>query len=185
MIALLLLRRIPGIAWVITGSVIAIAAGLWFIYASGRQAGEVRVHRKALADSIEKAALVQKLAVDQTDRTRKRASEVKQLTDSGRAIRNRLRESVASYMEALPDPVVRLIEADDAQIHRDSLAIAAYVAVDTTWARERALSQDLDSLRINQVAVGVTPPTSRHKMAFVAGVVVTIGAAFLIHAAVR
>jgi hypothetical protein len=139
---------------------VSLAAGAWGLYASGRQAGEVRVHRKALADSIEKATLVQRIAVQQTDRDRQRAHDVKQLADSGRVIRSRLRESVADIIDSLPDPVVRLIHADDAQLRRDSLALAAFIAVDTTWAKERALGQDLDRLRVNQVAVDVTPRRS-------------------------
>jgi hypothetical protein len=179
---LALLKRIPAIAYVIAFVVLLLAAGAWGLYASGRRAGEVRVHRKALADSIEKAALVQHIAVEQTDRTRQRAHEVKSLADSGRVMRNRLRESVADVLDSLPDPVVRLIEADDAQLRRDSLALAAYVAVDTTWARERALSEDLDRLRVNQVAVGIEPKRSHAGLYVLAGAGLALAGVLLVHA---
>ena len=168
----LLLRRVPGVVWVIAFAVLLCALGAWGLYASGRRAGEVRVHRKALVDSIEKTVLVQHVAVEQTDRSRGAARTAERRSFDGRQKRNRLREAVVPLLDSLPDPVVRLIDADDQQIRRDSVTIAAYIAVDTTWARERLIAGDLDSLRVHQAVLGMGARHRGRTALYVAGGVV-------------
>lgn len=152
------LAGLPGIVYVAAFVLAAISGTAYAIYAHGKAVGEARVHMHALRDSVEKAVIVHRLAVQQTDAKRQEARSTKRLADSSRVIRSRLREAAIPYLDALPDPVVRLIAADDQQIARDSVALAAHVAVDTAWVREREFSADLDTLRQHQVALPVAKP---------------------------
>ena len=148
------LADIPGLVYVALFVLAFFAASGFALYHHGRSVGETTVHRKTLRDSVAKTTIVQHLTVQQTDASRAEARSANRMADSARVIRHRFREAALPLLDSLPDPVVRLIAADDEQITRDSIALAAYVAVDTTWLRERQVTADLDTLRQHQVDLG-------------------------------
>jgi hypothetical protein len=177
------LSALPGLVYVAAFVLAFFAASGFALYYHGRTVGETTVHRKALTDSVARTAIVQRLTVEQTDRARTRAHTDKHLADSGRVIRSRIREAVVPIMDSLPDPVVRLIVADDEQIRRDSVALASYVAVDTTWMRERVITADLDTLRQHDAALGPAPSKTRSALWFAGGFVAAVVLTFAVAAA--
>jgi hypothetical protein len=142
------------------------------------------VHRHALADSIDKEVIVHHLAIEQTDRVRGAAHTAHRFADASRPQRDKLRDSVEAMLKDLPQPVVSLIHLDDQQIRRDSVALVAYLAVDSALVSERIVASELDASRQHQAEIGI-PPKTHHRLAFVAGVVVAIAGAVLVHAVVR
>jgi hypothetical protein len=175
------LSALPGIVWVAALVLSLIAGGLAAIYYHGKTVGEASVHRKTLRDSVDLTAIVHRRTITQTNAVRAEAQSKHRMADSSRVIRSRIREAVIPSLATLPDPVVRLIEADDQQIRRDSVALAAYVAVDTTWVREREVAADLDTLRQHQVAL--SPSHGHRAWWFVAGAVTATVLTFALAAA--
>lgn len=165
-----LLRKIPGIVWAFLFLFALGVAGSVFLYQSGRRAGEVAVRTQALQDSADTAMRRLEQATRETEQARKTAQNNTRLSDSGRVIRSRIRESAVPFLDSLPAPVIRLIEADDAQIARDSMTIATYVAVDTAWRAERWARIGLDTIEAHQRKLAVEPTHTRHRrLAFLAG----------------
>jgi hypothetical protein len=177
------LASVPGIIWAAVFVLAFFAAAGFALYHHGRTVGETTVHRKTLTDSVAKTTIVHKLTVQQTDASRAEARSANRMADSARVIRHRFREAALPLLDSLPDPVVRLIAADDEQIARDSTALAAYVAVDTTWLRERAVSADLDTLRQHQVTLGPAPSKGHAARWFAGGFVVAVVLTFAVAAA--
>jgi hypothetical protein len=180
-----LLRKVPGIWWVALFVVALLGAAAYGIYHHGEVSGETKVHRHALADSIDKEVIVSHLAIEQTDRVRGAAHTAHRFADASRPQREKLRDSVEAMLSSLPTPVVQLIHLDDQQIRRDSVALVAYVELDTTFMQERTLAAQLDTSRQHQASIGIVPPKTHHRLAFAAGVAVAVAGVLLLHAAVR
>lgn len=177
-----LLRRVPGIAWVIAGAVVLAAFGLWFTYRAGAKHEALHAHRAALADSVQKETVVHETAKAQTDSARGVAHTAQRFADASRTKRQGLRDSVEDLLDSLPAPVVALIHLDDQQIRRDSVALVAYIAVDTALVAEREAAAHLDTLHQHQARVGIDPPKPHRVRYAVAGAVVALAGAFLFHA---
>lgn len=177
-----LLRRVPGIAWVITGAVAIAALALAFTWHASAVHEQRTLHRHALADSITKETTVLETAQLATDSARAVAKFAKRQADYSRQRRETARADVESLLADLPEPVVTLIKLDDQLARRDSVALVAYVAVDTALVQERGAAADLDRLRVNQAAIGVEPP-KHHAMRYVlAGAALGVASVFLLHA---
>jgi hypothetical protein len=151
------LASVPGIIWAAVFVLAFFAAAGFALYHHGRTVGETTVHRKTLTDSVVKESLAHHLATDQTDRAIAVAREDTRKADSGRVIRNRLREAVVPLLDSLPLPVVRLIHADDQQLERDSVALVSHFAAEQAGLRERGVAAELDTLRQHQVTLGTSP----------------------------
>jgi hypothetical protein len=186
----LLLRRVPGIAWVITGSVIVAALALWATYHAGAKHEAQHAHRAALADSTSQEDSVHETTITRTDHARQHTDNKRALArfatrtaDSSRAAREKLRAEVEPMLKDAPLPLVQLVHMDDQQIRRDSAATETYLAVDTALVDERLASlaertsaARLDTLHQHQAGVGLEPEKKGHGKLIAATVVVTVGA---------
>lgn len=179
----LLLRRVPGIAYVVVLCLALLFLAGWSLYRTGYSHGEVDVTREHLQADVDTVIAHLDTAVQETHRHQSVAKKLKQWSDSSRERRNIQREAVDSLLSSLPEPVVTLIRMDDNQVRRDSATIAGFAALDSAWLRERFTRIDLDSLRVQQVAIGVPRQRSR-VVPFVSGALVG-AAALLLYAAVR
>jgi hypothetical protein len=184
MLLLSLLRRIPGVAYVVALCLALLLVAGWSIYRTGYSHGEVTVHRIALQDSVAASEQQIDTAVQETHRARGTAQTAKRWSDSSRVTRQEKRASVEELLAELPEPVVSLIRQDDAQIRRDSATIVAYQRVDSTWMQERFARIERDSLLARQVRLGVPKSGTSRLVPFVSGALVG-AAALLIYAAVR
>lgn len=178
----LLLRKVPGIAW--AGIIVAllVAGAFWFTYRAGAVHEQRTAHRAALADSIRQESLVHETARSATDSARGVAHTAQRFADASRTKRQGLRDAVEDMLDDLPQPVVSLIHMDDQQIRRDSVALVAYVAVDTALVEERTASAELDRLRVNQAAIGVEPPKRHGVRTFVVGAAIGVASMLVLHA---
>lgn len=177
------LAGLPRIVLVIALCVLLAVAALFFTYHAGAKHERITEQRHALADSIHKETAVKDTATQETDRARGAAHTAQGFADASRPQRQKLRDSVETMLADLPKPVVDLIHLDDQQIRRDSTALVAYIAVDTAFMHERAVTAQVDTLLQHQATIGVDPPKRGHGTLYaIGGVVVTIGAALLYHA---
>jgi hypothetical protein len=177
------LASVPGIVYVAALVVALTAAAVAGIYDHGKAVGEASVHRKALTDSVVKESLAHRVAVQQTDRTIAVAHTATRMADTNRTRRARLREAVVGALDSLPAPVVKLIEADDALIRSDSIALVAAAHVETDFLAERGVAAELDTLRQHQVALGPKPSKSRAALWFTGGFVAAVVLTFAVAAA--
>jgi hypothetical protein len=74
----------------------------------------------------------------------------------------------------LPDPVVQLIKADDAQLTRDSITIAFHVVADSAWHVERDVRIAADSVEAHQIDVGVPEKKGRASLYVAGGVLLGV-----------
>lgn len=155
-------RKVPGIVWVIAFTAL-LAVGGWFAAVHvGERRGEVKVQRAAVADSVVHVTATLDTVRHRSDSLVHMAKTAKTAADTGRA-------ATRAVMEAhLADTPLEVQQAVDAQLTRDSLALEAHVAPITSLLAERPLEEKRDSLRVNQVAIGVPEPDS-HWKAYVAG----------------
>jgi hypothetical protein len=171
-----LLARVPSIVWVILLALALIAGGLSFTYCAGVREGKVTAHRIALQDSATKAHTLVRVNTAETERRREAAVKQTKKSDAGRANRT----EVEPLLAGLPDPVVQLIKADDAQLTRDSITIAFHVVADSAWHVERDVRIAADSVEAHQIEVGQPEKKGRASL-YVAGgvllgVVITVAA---------
>ena len=178
---LLWLRRVPGVVYVIALCVALLFVAGWSLYRTGYSHAETDVKRVHLQADVDTTIAKLDTAVQQVQRSQAITKKLKQWSDSSRERRKTLRDSVESLLHDLPEPVVSLVRMDDAQIRRDSATIDGFVTLDSAWTRERFVRIALDSLRVQQVAVGVPQQRSHHLVMFVSGAV--IGAALVLMAA--
>jgi hypothetical protein len=181
-----LLRKVPVIVWAFAFVALLALAASAFTYASGRQAGERRVHREALQDSVDQAYQHLEAKTVEVERARKLASTVKRWTDSSRVTRQELRANVESLLDSLPEPVVQLIRHDDKQIRRDSVTITAFVAADSAWVSERHARIRADTLESHQIDVGRPEGPRRFRaLATWGAVALAVVGGALVYSAVR
>lgn len=176
------LAEIPGLVYVALFVVASFAAAIFAIYHHGVAVGESAVHRKTLADSVVTESIAHQLTIEQTNRAATGAHFAVRVSDSGRVARNRLRETVIPLVESLPAPVVKLIETDDQQIRRDSVTIAVYQKLETSFQAERATAAELDTLRQHQVALGTASSKGHNTVWFAGGFAVAVLLTFAVAA---
>jgi hypothetical protein len=157
------LRRVPGIAWVITLAVLIATVAAWSIFHAGVRHGEVKVQRAAVADSIVHVTAKLDSARARSDTLIRKATVAKVTSDSGRAV---TRAVIEAHLLETPPAVVQAVNA---QLERDSLAITAHVAPIIALVAERPIEEKRDSLRVNQVAIGVPARDSHWKQYVVGG----------------
>jgi hypothetical protein len=169
-----LLARVPSIVWVILLALALIAGGLSFTYCAGVREGKVTAHRIALQDSATKAHTLVRVNTAETERRREAAVKQTKKSDAGRANRKILRAEVEPLLAGLPDPVVQLIKADDAQLTRDSITIAFHVVADSAWHVERDVRIAADSVEADQIEVGVPEKKGRASLYVAGGVLLGV-----------
>lgn len=144
-----LLKRVPGMAWVILLVVAFVAAGVVGIYHRGERAGVRKVALKAVNDSVKRATA----AVDTATHRANTAHGLDQQAGRRRqAIRAKVTivdDSTVRIGEALlaaPLPVIQLVHADDEKIAADSVTIGALLA-------ERAAREARDTVVTHREAL--------------------------------
>jgi hypothetical protein len=163
------LRRLPGILWVALFVVASLASAGWAIYARGVRHGEVHVHQQAVADSARtQAARVETVHVHaETEVTA--ATTARTASDALRAARVAAKQAALGELLATDIPkVTALITLDDSLSARDSVTIAVQAGAIDTLRSEIAARAKLDTLRVNQLAVGVPEP-DQHRARYLIG----------------
>jgi hypothetical protein len=150
-LALLYLRRVPGIAWVILFVVALLGASAYGIYRHGESAGEATVHRVALKDSTRTQITTVAQATRAADIVGVVAAKAVRISTTGRT---RARAVLEAATDSVPPSVVAEIAA---QFDRDSATIAVLVAKSDSDHTERLARIQLDTLR--EHAEPVTPPS--------------------------
>lgn len=156
------LRKLPGIVWVIAFTAL-LSVGGWFAAVHvGERRGEQKVQRAAVADSVVHVTATLDTVRHRSDSLVHVATTAKVESEAGRA-------ATRAVMEAhLADTPLEVQQAMDAQLTRDSLALEAHVAPITSLLAERPLEEKRDSLRANQVEIGVPEP-DQHRTRWVVG----------------
>jgi hypothetical protein len=164
-----LVARVPSIVWVILLALALIAGGLSFTYCAGVREGKVTAHRIALQDSATKAHDLVRVHTAESDRRSDAATKQAARSDAGRLARRPVRAEVEPLLAGLPDPVVRLIAADDAQIFRDSITIAAHVVALDAARVERDARIAADTVEAHQIALPPGSPRKSPRMMYAVG----------------
>lgn len=179
------LRKIPGIAWVIAFVLAFLVAGGYAMYRKGYGAAETRGHQIALVDSVRTQTARVDTATAHSDVIVAVAAKARASTDALLERRVAIRQAALGELLATDIPKVQALVALD-----DSIATSAKVAsaVDAgaidSLLHERATRQQLDTLRVNQVAIGTPAPDHHATAKIVGGIVVGIlGTLTLLHLA--
>jgi hypothetical protein len=141
-----LLSRVPGIGWVILFMVATIAGGLWAIYASGERAGERKVRRAAVQDSVVHQAAIVTRDSARTDSAQRRSADVGRIRHAARArveIVDDVTVRIAGELTATAPAIVTTIRTSDAKIREDSITMATMAAE----LRDRATKDELQEHR--------------------------------------
>jgi hypothetical protein len=137
----LLLSRVPGIAWVILLVLTLLAAAGYGLYRHGEAAGEVKVHRVALADStVQQRAAVQKA----TQRADSAIVTAHTAVASATIGRRRTRAVLESARDSMPASAFEIVSE---QLGRDSTTIAVQTSAINDLVTERATRIQLDTLQ--------------------------------------
>lgn len=161
---LLWLRKLPGIAWVIAFVLAFLVAGGYAMYRKGYGAGETRGHQIALVDSVRTQTARVDTATAHSDTVVQVAAKARQSSESLRAARVAAKQAALGELLATDIPKVQaLVALDDSLSARDSVTIAVQAGAIDTLLAERATRERLDTLRVNQVAIG-TPRAQTHHL---------------------
>lgn len=166
-------RRIPGIAWVITLAIALGAAAVWAIFHAGVQHGEVKVQRKAVADSIVHVETQLQHVRAKADTAVHAAMKAKAASDAGRAD---ARAVIAAHLSETPPEVVQAVNRAFAL---DSIGLEVHVVAQQDLLAERPVADTLHRLQVSQAAIGIPAPNPHWKTyvagGFLAGVGVVVG----------
>lgn len=145
-----LVNGVPPIAYVIVLAASLIGGGLFSIYRYGRIVEQRTQARAVRADSVRRAVIVHRDAKARTDSVRALARVADTAVGRGRERRQALRQEAAPQMAGWPPLAVELVQTDDRQLERDSVALTAHIAVDTAWMAERGAASEEERQRAQQ-----------------------------------
>jgi hypothetical protein len=140
-LALLYLRKVPGIAWVIMFAIALLTAAAVGLYQHGERTGEKKVQEAALVDSTTKQVAVVAKATHASDSTVAVAAKAVRISTAGRV---HTRAVIEAAKDTIPPSVIAAI---DSQFARDSTTIAVQAAAIETQHAERLDRIQLDTLR--------------------------------------
>jgi hypothetical protein len=140
-LALLYLRKVPGIAWAILLAIALLTAAAVGLYQRGEHTGERKVHKAALVDSTTKQVTVVAKATRASDSTVAVAAKAVRISTAGRV---HTRALIEAAKDTIPPAVIAAI---DSQLRRDSTTIAVQAAAIETQHAERLDRIQLDTLR--------------------------------------
>ena len=181
-----LLARVPGMVWVIAFVLAFLVAGGYAMYRTGYGAAERRGHQIALVDSVRTQTARVDTATAHSDTVVQVAAKARQSSESLRAARVAAKQAALGELLATDIPKVQaLVALDDSLSARDSVTIAVQAGAIDTLLAERATRERLDTLRVNQVAIGTPEPDHHTTLKIVGGAVLGLLAAATLHAMTR
>lgn len=163
------LRKLPGMVWVIAFVLAFLVAGGYAMYRTGYGAAERRGHQIALVDSVRTQTARVDTATAHSDTVVQVAATARQSSESLRAARVAAKQAALGELLATDIPKVQaLVALDDSLSARDSVTIAVQAGAIDTLLTERAARARLDTLRVNQLAIGVPEP-DQHRTRYLVG----------------
>lgn len=163
------LRRVPGIAWVIVLVVATIGAAGYGLYHHGLTTGEARVHQVALQDSVHVAEERRDTAIAHSATVLRVADQARHVSEASRADRVAVRQAaLAELLDPGLPHLHELVALDDSLSARDSVTIAVQAGAIDTLKAEIATRAQLDRLRVNMIELGAPVP-DHHTTAKVIG----------------
>ena len=171
-----LLKRVPGMAWVVLFTACFLVAGWFGAVHHGEEKARVAIHRRALEDTVRHVQTEQATARAHADTVVAAGRTAVQRSDRERRATADARAHVLATIDSQPTLVVQLTE----QVAHDSGTIALLVAGQGALLAERPIADTLDAARVRQLAVDAKPPPThrwRHDVTLVAGTVAVIAVA--------